>query len=56
MPFLGKIGWLEVALIVGIALFIFGPGKLPGLSKSMGRAISNFKDGLAGKGDKNTRD
>lgn len=49
MPFLGKIGWLEVLLIVGIVLIIFGPGKLPGLSKSLGQAISNFKDGLSGK-------
>ena len=56
MPFLGKIGWMEVALIIGIVLIIFGPGKLPGLSKSMGRAISNFKDGLSGKNNKKTKD
>jgi len=48
-PFFGKIGWLEAALIIGIVLVIFGPGKLPGLSKSIGQAIRNFTDGLSGK-------
>ncbi|MGI6319026.1 MAG: twin-arginine translocase TatA/TatE family subunit [Dethiobacteria bacterium] len=45
----GKIGWLEVALIIGIILIIFGPGKLPGLSKALGQSIRNYKDGLSGK-------
>ena len=49
MPFFGKIGWMEVILIIGIVLVIFGPGKLPGLSKSVGQAIKNYKDGLSGK-------
>ncbi len=56
MPFLGKIGWLEVALIIGIVLIIFGPGKLPGLSKSVGQAVNNFRDGLSGKNKKKDRD
>lgn len=45
----GRIGWMEVALILGIVLVIFGPGKLPGLSKSMGQAVRNFRDGISGK-------
>lgn len=49
----GKIGWLEVALILAIVLIIFGPGKLPGLSRSLGQAIRNYKDALGGKGEKN---
>lgn len=48
----GKIGWLEVALIIGIIIIIFGPGKLPGLSKALGQSIRNYKDALSGK-DKN---
>lgn len=40
---------MEVALILGIVLVIFGPGKLPGLSKSMGQAVRNFRDGISGK-------
>jgi sec-independent protein translocase protein TatA len=51
----GKLGWVEVALIIGIVLIIFGPGKLPGLTRSIGQTIRNYKDGLRGKGeDKDT--
>lgn len=46
----GKIGWMEVALILAIVLVIFGPGKLPGLSRSLGEAIRNYKDAVTGKG------
>ncbi|MEW8973640.1 MAG: twin-arginine translocase TatA/TatE family subunit [Tissierellaceae bacterium] len=38
-----KMGPMELVLILGIALVIFGPAKLPELGKSMGRAISEFK-------------
>ncbi|HHT46492.1 MAG TPA: twin-arginine translocase TatA/TatE family subunit [Firmicutes bacterium] len=48
----GKIGWLEALLIIGIILIIFGPGKLPGLSRALGQSIKNYKDALSGK-DKN---
>ena len=51
MPFLGKIGWVEVVLILVIVLIIFGPGKLPGLSRSVGQAIRNFKNAVGGKDD-----
>jgi sec-independent protein translocase protein TatA len=46
----GKLGWLEVVLIFGIIIIIFGPGKLPGLSRALGQTIRNYKDGLSGKG------
>lgn len=49
MPFFGKIGWVEVVLILAIVLIIFGPGKLPGLSRSVGQAVRNFKNGVSGK-------
>ncbi|WP_408626276.1 twin-arginine translocase TatA/TatE family subunit [Alkaliphilus oremlandii] len=39
----GKLGTSELVLILGIALIIFGPGKLPELGKSLGKAISEFK-------------
>lgn len=42
MPF-GKIGIMELVLILVIALVIFGPSKLPGLGKSLGQTISEFK-------------
>lgn len=47
----GKIGWMEVALILAIVLIVFGPGKLPGLSRSLGEAIRNYKDAVGGKSD-----
>lgn len=47
--FFGKIGWMEVALILGIILIIFGPGKLPGLSRALGQTIKNYRDALSGK-------
>ena len=55
MPFLGKIGWVEVVLILIIVLVIFGPGKLPGLSRSVGQSIRNFKNAIRGKDDEDNR-
>lgn len=51
MPFFGKIGWVEVVLILAIVLIIFGPGKLPGLSRSVGQAVRNFRNAVGGKDD-----
>ncbi|ABW18110.1 twin-arginine translocase TatA/TatE family subunit [Alkaliphilus oremlandii] len=39
----GKIGTGELILILGIALVIFGPAKLPELGKALGRGINEFK-------------
>lgn len=39
----GKLGMGELVLILGIALVIFGPSKLPELGKSLGKAIAEFK-------------
>ena len=39
----GKIGTTELLLILGIALLIFGPSKLPKLGKAIGQTIGNFK-------------
>lgn len=38
-----KIGPMEIALIVIVALLIFGPSKLPQLGKSVGESIKEFK-------------
>jgi sec-independent protein translocase protein TatA len=40
------IGPWEIAIVVIIALLIFGPSRLPGLGSSMGKSISGFKKGL----------
>lgn len=39
----GKIGATELVLILGIALVVFGPGKLPEIGKAFGKAIGEFK-------------
>jgi len=39
----GRLGTGELLLILGIALVVVGPGKLPELGKSLGKSISEFK-------------
>lgn len=43
---LSKIGPTELILIVGVALLIFGPSKLPELGKSIGKSIREFKGAM----------
>lgn len=42
----------QILIVVVIVLFIFGPKRIPGLGKSLGEAIRNFKKGI--KGDKDS--
>jgi len=42
----GKIGPLELAVILVIALLIFGPKKLGELGKGLGEGIRNFKNSM----------
>jgi TatA/E family protein of Tat protein translocase len=39
----GSIGMMELLVIFGIALIVFGPRKLPELGRSLGRTLSEFK-------------
>lgn len=48
----GKIGPLELVLILAVVLLIFGPGKLPSLAKAIGQSVTELKDGLRGKSKK----
>ena len=45
LPF--NLGIPEVLVILGVALLIFGPKKLPELGKSLGKGLRNFKDSLS---------
>jgi TatA/E family protein of Tat protein translocase len=48
----GNIGFPELLIILAIALLIFGPKKLPEVSKSIGRAVREFRrasDEIKGK-------
>ncbi|MET0127355.1 MAG: twin-arginine translocase TatA/TatE family subunit [Solirubrobacterales bacterium] len=46
-----NIGPLELAIVLVIALVIFGPKRLPDLGKSLGSGMREFKDSLTGKHD-----
>jgi sec-independent protein translocase protein TatA len=37
---------MHLLLILGIALLVFGPKKLPELGKGLGEAIRGFKNGM----------
>jgi sec-independent protein translocase protein TatA len=41
----GMPGGLEMALIFGIAVLLFGANKIPALARSSGEAIGEFKKG-----------
>ena len=41
-----KLGVPELLIIFGIALLIFGAGKLPQLGKGLGEGIRNFKSSI----------
>jgi len=43
---LPSIGFPELLLILGIALLIFGPRKLPELGSALGRTIKEFRKGM----------
>ncbi len=38
---------MHLLIILGIALVIFGPGKLPALGAGLGKAIRDFKKALS---------
>lgn len=41
-------GPLELMIILGIALLIFGPKNLPKLGKSLGQTVKNVREGMEG--------
>jgi len=41
----------HLILILAVALLVIGPGKLPETGAALGRAISQFRAGLAGLGE-----
>ncbi|HWI53744.1 MAG TPA: twin-arginine translocase TatA/TatE family subunit [Symbiobacteriaceae bacterium] len=49
-----KLGFSEIALILVVALLIFGPSKLPGLGKSVGEGLREFKKSMKGLTDEVT--
>jgi sec-independent protein translocase protein TatA len=47
-----SVGPLELLIVLGIVLLIFGPKRLPGLGRQLGTGLREFKDSLtASSGD-----
>lgn len=45
LGFFGNMGWPELLIILAIVLLIFG-NRLPGIGRSLGRSLTEFKSGL----------
>ena len=46
-----NIGPLELAIVLIIALVIFGPKRLPELGRSVGNGMREFRNSISGKND-----
>ncbi|WP_036725757.1 Sec-independent protein translocase subunit TatA/TatB [Patulibacter minatonensis] len=42
---------MEIVIVLVIALVVIGPAKLPGMAKSLGTGVREFKDSLSGDSD-----
>ena len=47
-----NIGPMELIVILVIALLILGPKRLPAAGRSLGRAITEFREGLSARHEK----
>jgi sec-independent protein translocase protein TatA len=45
------IGPLELLIVLGIVLIIFGPKRLPGLGRQLGAGMREFKDSISRQAD-----
>jgi sec-independent protein translocase protein TatA len=45
----------QIAIVLVIALIVFGPKRLPELGKSLGTGMREFKDSITGKSDDEDR-
>ena len=51
-----SVGPLELLIVLGIVLLIFGPKRLPGLGRQLGAGMREFKDSIARKSDDDDED
>jgi sec-independent protein translocase protein TatA len=50
------IGPLELLIVLGIVLLIFGPKRLPGLGRQLGASMREFKDSITNKSEADDSD
>jgi sec-independent protein translocase protein TatA len=50
--FAGGIGPMEIFLVLIVVLVIFGPKRLPGLGKQLGRGMREFRDSITDRHDR----
>ena len=43
---------IQIIIVLAIALLIFGPKRLPGMGRDLGRGIRDFKSGITGEDDR----
>ena len=43
---------VQIIIVLAIALLIFGPKRLPGMGRDLGRGIRDFKAGITGEDDR----
>jgi sec-independent protein translocase protein TatA len=46
-----NLGWTEVVIVIGVAVLIFGPKKIPELGSALGKTLRGFKDEIKKDGD-----
>jgi sec-independent protein translocase protein TatA len=51
-----SIGPLELLIVLGIVLLIFGPKRLPSLGRQLGAGMREFKDSITRKSDDDDED
>ena len=51
-----NLGFGEIALIVFVALLLFGPKKLPELAKAAGKTLKEFKNATKGIMDEDEKE
>lgn len=46
---IGNVGPMEIAIVLIIALVVFGPKRLPELGSGLGRGMREFKESITGE-------